>query len=88
MVGDEWVIERRDQVINLCEMKYSINPYLIDKQYAAELRNKIGVFKSETGTRKSVFLTFVTTFGVEKNSHSLGLVQNDITMDALFVNTK
>ena len=79
------VIDRRDQVINLCEMKFSINPFVIDKKYADELRNKIGVFRSETKTRKSVFLTMITTFGIAPNSNSLGLVQNDINMESLFV---
>lgn len=79
------VIDRRDQVINLCEMKFSINPFEINKAYAATLRNKVGTFKAETGTRKSVFLTFVTTFGLKKNSHAAGLVQNELTMEALFV---
>ncbi|MCX6225097.1 MAG: ATP-binding protein [Bacteroidia bacterium] len=46
------VIDRRDQVINLCEMKFSLNPFTIDKKYSEELRNKIVLFKSETGTRK------------------------------------
>ena len=78
------VIDRRDQVINLCEMKYSVNPFTIDNKYAGELRNKIGYFKQETGTRKSVFLTMVTTFGLQPNSHAAGLVQNDLQMDILF----
>jgi predicted AAA+ superfamily ATPase len=78
------VIDRRDQVINVCEMKYSINPFVIDKKYAEELRNKTGTFKTETGTRKSVFLTLITTFGLSPNAHSTGLVQNELTMDALF----
>jgi hypothetical protein len=78
------VIDRRDQVINLCEMKFFINPFVIDKKYADVLRNKIGLFKQETGTRKSVFLTMVTTFGIEGNRYSGGLVQNDLTMDVLF----
>ena len=78
------VIDRRDQVINLCEMKYSINPYTIDNKYAEVLRNKIGFFRQETGTRKSVFLTMVTTFGLQPNIHSAGLIQNDIKMDVLF----
>ena len=78
------VIDRRDQVINLCEMKYSINPFTIDNKYAEELRNKTGVFKSETNTRKSVLLTMITTFGLKSNSYSTGLVQNDLKMDILF----
>ena len=78
------VIDRRDQVINLCEMKFSINPFVIDSKYAEELRNKVGTFRTETKTRKSVFITLITTFGLQPNSYSTGLVQNDIQMDALF----
>ena len=78
------VIDRRDQVINLCEMKFSINPFSIDKKYAEELRNKIGVFKQETGTRKSVFLTLITTFGLQPDHSSSGFVQNDLNMNILF----
>ncbi len=79
------VIDRRDQVINLCEMKYSINAFTIDKKYDTVLRNKIAAFKQSTKTRKAVFLTMVTTFGLQQNHYSMGLVQNDIKMDALFL---
>jgi AAA+ ATPase superfamily predicted ATPase len=78
------VIDRRDQVINICEMKFSINNFTIDKKYADELRNKIGIFRDETKTRKAIFLTMITTFGLNRNDHSTSLVQNDLTMDVLF----
>ena len=78
------VIDRRDQVINLCEIKFSINPYTITKSYSENLRNKIGVFRTETKTRKAIFLTFITTYGLTRNKHATSLVQNEITMDSLF----
>jgi uncharacterized protein len=77
------VIDRRDGVINLCEMKFSISPFIIDKKYDAELRNKTGAFKAETNTKKSVFLTMITTFGLQSNNYSAN-VQNALTMDVLF----
>ena len=79
------VIDRRDGVINICEMKFSINPFIIDKKYDSELRNKVGAFKAETQTRKAVFLTMITTFGLQSNKYS-GNVQNDLKMDILFEN--
>jgi uncharacterized protein len=79
------VIDRRDHAINLCEMKFSIHTFVIDKSYAAELQRKIGVFKTATNTRKSVFLTMITTFGIAKNEHAGSLVQKSLTMDVLFV---
>jgi hypothetical protein len=65
-------------------MKFSIKKFTITKAYAEELRNKIGLFKETTNTNKSVYLTFVTTFGVEPNEYSASLVQNSLTMDVLF----
>jgi uncharacterized protein len=78
------IIDRNDQSINICEIKFSINTFIIDKKYAENLRNKIGTFKEQTKTRKSVFLTFITTYGVAINSYATQLVTNNITMDAMF----
>ena len=78
------VIDRRDQVINLCECKFSLDTFSINKDYADKLRSKIAVFKQATKTRKAVFLTFITTYGVHKNKYANMLVQNEVMMDDLF----
>lgn len=78
------IIDRRDRVINLCEIKYSINRYTITKSYDQVLRNKIVTFKESTKTNKSIYLTMITTFGLQANEYSRSIVQNEITMDHLF----
>lgn len=78
------LIDRSDAVINVCEMKFYSSAFTIDKSYAVKLRNKINKFKELTGTNKHIMLTFVSTYGLVKNSHSLGLVNHDIKMDVLF----
>jgi hypothetical protein len=78
------LIDRRDQVINLCECKFSLDTYSIDKDYSEKLRSKINIFKTVTKTKKAVFLTMITTYGVEKNKYANLLVQNEVTMDDLF----
>jgi len=77
------LIDRKDQVINLCEMKFSINAYTIGKKYSENLRNKLGTFRQATKTRKALFLTFISTYGLKQNQYS-GMVQNDLTMEVLF----
>lgn len=79
------VIDRRDNVINICEMKFSTGPFIIGKKYDTELRNKSSVFKHETRTRKAVFITMITTFGLQQGMYS-GHIQNDLKMDVLFEN--
>lgn len=77
------VIDRKDQVVNLCEMKFSIHPFTITQQYAESLRNKIGTFRDVTKTKKTIFMTLVTTYGLAHNKHAY-LAQNTIEMDDLF----
>jgi len=77
------LIDRNDQVINLCEMKYSLSEYAIDAEYEQKLRNKKSAFIDATNTRKAVHLTMVTTFGIKTNVHS-GIVQNEVKLDDLF----
>lgn len=78
------LIDRDDNVINLCEMKFSNAPFRIDRRYATDLNAKVNAFTSATRTRKSVFLTFITTHGIERNAYSQQLVESDVRMDALF----
>ena len=77
------LIDRKDQVVNLCEMKYSLSEFVIDAEYEQKLRNKKSAFINATNTRKAVHLTMVTTFGIKANAHS-GIVQNEITLEDLF----
>jgi len=77
------VIDRKDQVINLCEMKFSLKKFTIDKKYDEVLRNKVGWFQELTGSKKALFTTLITTYGVEKNGY-WGNIQNDLEMDILF----
>ena len=77
------VIDRRDGVVNLCEMKFSVNPFAIYKKYDGELRNKTEAFRMETGTKKALFLTMITTFGLTETLYS-GNIPNDLNMGVLF----
>jgi hypothetical protein len=78
------LIDRRDHVISICEGKYSMNTYPITKSYRSELENKISAFRSDTQTRKTIFLVMITTFGLEENKYSVGFVHNSVKMDDLF----
>ena len=77
------LIDRRDQVINICEIKYSMNAFTIDKDYDQKLRNKISVFRQDTDCRKTIQLTMITAYGVQKNKYS-GIVSSEILLDDLF----
>ena len=78
------VIDRADRSTNLCEMKFSEAAFVIDKAYARELAHKRDTFRAITGTKKALFMTLVTTYGVRANEHATNLGIQTIVMDALF----
>ncbi len=77
------VIDRKDKIINLCEMKYASDVYIISKAYESVLKNKMSTFRNESNTKKAIHLTFVTTYGIKHNQHS-EKVQSQVILDNLF----
>ena len=79
----DMIIDRRDHVINLCEIKFSVDEYIINRDYDAAIRNRIETFRTATGTKKALQVVFITTYGVKSNMYS-GIIQKQITTDDLF----
>ncbi len=77
------LIDRKDGVVNLCEMKFASTEYEIKDSEDRHARARKELFKATTGTRKAVHLTYVTTYGVKRNKHSC-IVQSEVTLDDLF----
>jgi len=80
----DMIIDRADNVVNLCEMKFSGSKYSISKDEEMKLRKRIEALKSTLNSKQTVHLTFITTYGVEPGKHS-GIVQKSIEMDDLFI---
>ena len=77
------LIDRRDGVVNVCEMKYSGRAFAIDAAYEQTLRNKLAVFAEEVSLNKALHLTMVTVHGLVRNAHA-GIVVNELSADDLF----
>lgn len=78
------LLDRGDRCINICEMKFSTGAFTINNRYADDLEKKRDVFVDATKTKKTMFLTMVTTYGTAKNAYYKKLIQNEVTMKELF----
>jgi hypothetical protein len=79
------LIDRNDQVVTICEMKFSVNPYVLSKKEEDLLRKRIAYFQAETNTRKAIFLALITPYGVDNINEHADLVQYQVTAKDLFV---
>ena len=77
------LIDRDDNVINLCEMKFAKDEYEITAAYDAEMRRKTRIFESKTSTRKAVNTVMITSYGLVRNEWAND-IQRQVVMDDLF----
>jgi hypothetical protein len=78
------VIDRDDNCINILEVKFYDEEFVITQEYEKQLRRKSFIFKEKTRTRKNVFITMLSVFGVKKNEYYLSTVTNQILLEDLF----
>ena len=77
------VIDRGDRAINLCEMKYSQEPYTITKSYLETMTSRRELFRMASKTTKALHLTMICPFGLKTNAHSRD-IQSVVTLDDLY----
>jgi hypothetical protein len=79
------LIDRSDNCINLCEIKFHNGKFSVSKEYAEKLLYKKEKFMEITNTRKTVFTTLITSFGAKENPRYLQAVNNQLSMNDLFI---
>ena len=77
------LIDRNDNVVNMCEMKFYNEEFTVNKQYHTVLVHRQNVLSGMMPRRKAIHSTLITTFGLTHNEYS-GDFQQVITIDALF----
>jgi uncharacterized protein len=78
------LIDRADNCITMCEIKFHNAAFEITQQYANALRDKREIFSANTKTKKNIFITFISLYGIKQNEHSLSIVSNEVVGDDLF----
>ena len=77
------LIDRSDDVIDVCEMKYYAEEYAFNQDEYTKLQNRMLRLAEETKTRKAVQAILITTYGLKQNEYS-DIVQSVVTMNDLF----
>ena len=76
------LIDRADDVVNVCEMKYSKSRFVVTKSYAVKLSSRLS-FLENTMPEKTFHMTLVSINGMERNEHS-DIFVREISAEDLF----
>jgi uncharacterized protein len=78
------LFDRDDHCITLCEIKYTEEPFVIDKQCAESLNKKAVVFKNAAKTDKQLFWAIISANGIKENIYSEEIIDGVVTLNDLF----
>lgn len=79
----DMLIDRSDDVIDVCEMKFSKGKYELTADVAENLQDKISILQNKSQTKKAIHIVMITSYGLYENAYSYD-IQNQLTMDDLF----
>ena len=77
------LIDRADDVVNICEMKFYLSPYTITKSYAQVLGSRLQAMQ-EKYPSKTFHLTYIGNTELTKNEYS-DLFVSCVTLEELFI---
>lgn len=79
----DMLIERKDNVVNMCEMKFYGSMFTIDKKYHEILLNRGNLLFQEISRKQIIHNVLITTYGLHKNEYSNDF-SHVILLDDLF----
>lgn len=77
------LIQRKDNIVNLCEMKFYNEEFANTKSYHAKIQQRKNLLETKVPKRCAIQSVLVTTFGLQYNEYS-GDFDSVITLDDLF----
>lgn len=76
------LIDRKDNTISVCEVKFTEGEYVFSHEEEMKLRNRLNAIRSVSPVHKSVQLVFITTFGIA-GGNGRGIVNQEVTLQDL-----
>lgn len=76
------LIDRADDVVNVCEIKFSKSPFAVNADYATKLRSRIAALE-EANPSKTFHLTYIGASPLVDNEYA-DVFQSEVSSDALF----
>ncbi len=78
------LLDRTDNAVTICEIKYSRNPYRLDKQEAKNILNKADAFQNKTKSKKQMFIALISNQEIKPSLWLDDVADAVVTLEDLF----
>ena len=77
------IIERKDNIVNMCEVKFSVDEFVVNRDYHFTIVRRRQALQELIPKRSTVHSTLITTYGLKYNEYSGDFV-SVVGLDDLF----
>lgn len=77
------LISRRDNVVNMCELKFYGDDFTVDAAYYRTIIRRMNLLEKHLSRKNVIHSTLITTYGLTYNEYS-GVFTSVVTLDDLF----
>jgi uncharacterized protein len=81
----DMLIDRADNAMNICEIKFYNKPIVITKTIADDMRLKRANFIEFSKNKKAIFNTIIATYGIDRSDYQGSEIDTVVNMDSLFL---
>lgn len=81
------LIQRKDNIVNMCEMKFYSEDFTVSKAYHKVLVHRTNTLLEHLNRKTAIHSTLITTYGLAHNEYASDFVHT-ITLDDLFTSTE
>lgn len=78
------VLDRADGIVELCEMKYTREPFAVSEEYRAKILDKVAAWRRAFPSRKAIHVALVSASGLRANANT-DVIQAEICLEDLFL---
>ena len=79
----DMIIERKDNVVEMCEIKFYSNKFAVNKDYHEILMHRVELLTKKISSKSVIHSTLITTYGLKNNEYSDDFM-SVVTMEGLF----
>ena len=78
------IIERNDNIVNMCEIKFYSDEFVVKEDYDRLLRSRRSILAEKIKKKYVIHSTLISTYGIKNNEYRWSF-DSVITLDDLFV---
>ena len=76
----DMLISRKDNAINMCEIKFYSDDFVVTKEYFRTMQRRIEMLRTKISPKMSIYSTLITTYGNSNIQYRISFFEEKLSL--------